>query len=819
MHLRMLLHFAPYRRERSIFGIGFISVREVYRDVDGEAMGAQFKFPLSTVPLFTGLVPLQPLFSPLTRLPYPTPSALPYPTRVPACSPTSDAEPPTMSREVTLEGLPLETREHIAGYVSEAHRPSIFAFSAASKACNKAARKFIFRHVSLRVDDPATLARDVAAVTEIIRTRDCHELVRSLSVEGHLILREEERPAAPQHPRRGAYYELTSWLEHIQAWLQRTGVSEILGDVEPHPYDGYRFEEPMRCPPDEDQAWGPLVRLLAELPYLAKMVYNCRNQFPPSLLDVIHTHHPRCKLHLMSFRLRSLRLPALDPHELALATSPCLHTVHLKYSSRDRKGDDDFNEQAMLELVSGLAPNLKMVRTVFLALPSPVASMDRIGDPQPALPTEPVVWGGLPGFVPDSGGKGSLTSWSPSGVAPINKEFLEKWEAVTDFACLRHLDLGAGLGSHSGVTADALEWMATRKPFPNLSTLRIRLMREIQDDEDPIHYDDFESAANLLAPQNHPDQEGSERPSPTKCAIDFFDSLVPLVELAVSGHLEPEIVDRMLARHGPTLRSLSLSPWEPIRNGYMDRPLPPMAITRECILRLQAQCPGLEELSLPVKRTRSDTREVQLYRALGGFPRLRRLLVTLDCSGRYDSRADVWQRGNPLYMEDDEHSDHDPPHYVRNGDIVNAFYNSAVDAGLARSIWDVVHASRRAHGGGAGGDGRRRRLQWLKIYTTGGDDLGRPGRYDDVFHVIENLSRSWLVEPAVRGDQDAAGGVAVRELGVAAREARDRDYTRRNGEAPSLTVSSAIHNFRRLWPPREGSSDWRDDWRSLPLQV
>ncbi|KLU90576.1 hypothetical protein MAPG_10428, partial [Magnaporthiopsis poae ATCC 64411] len=635
-----------------------------------------------------------------------------------------------MSPEPRLERLPLEVMQDIIEHVAAADPPSILVLAATSKACHRATRKFVFGHISLKVDDAATLAEQVAALTEIIDRGKCRDAVRSISVEGYLVARRQDRPPALLYPSRGPFYRVSSHLEHIQRWYQRWGIPEILDDPEPRPYNAQRFEAPVTVPDYEDQGWAPLGRLIKGLPYLAKLVYNCGNQFPPSLLAIIHKHQPHCQLHLLSFRLRSLHLATPDRHEMELVTSPCLHTVHLEYSSRENSGVDDFNEHAMLDMVSGLAPNLKTAHAVFSAVPNRKSAMGRVGHPPKPEPA-PVAWKGLPGLVPDSGTKGSLTSLALSGLDPIRAPSLENWAAVTDFSCLRHLDLGAGFGSQSGVMVDGFEWMAKKRPFPNLRTLRVRIMREIDIDEDAI-LEDLTDAGPIHAltnPLSHQDarlQARRRKPGLVETVIDFLNSLEPLVELSVSGHMQAEVLCTALRHHGRTLRKLELLPWDPIRNGYMEHSVAPMLVTQDLILQLQCLCPNLEELSLSIKRTRSDAREVALYRALGGFPHLRRLFITLNCSSRHDARSDVWILDPAMYSDDDEHSEDDPLEHLRNGDICNIFFNSAVDADLARSIWDVVHASMLAYGRDPG-----HRLDWLKLHTVGGDDLGRQMRYDD----------------------------------------------------------------------------------------
>lgn len=115
-----------------------------------------------------------------------------------------------------------------------------------------------------------------------------------------------------------------------------TGVAEVLGDEEPYLGGDFFPDEAIEVSPEEDGAWAPVVHLIKILARLTKLIYECRNQFPPSLLAALHKHQPQCKLYHLTFRLRSLRSDTPDPHEMAIATSPCLHSIKTIHGWRVR---------------------------------------------------------------------------------------------------------------------------------------------------------------------------------------------------------------------------------------------------------------------------------------------------------------------------------------------------------------------------------------------------------------------------------------------------------------------------------------------------
>lgn len=76
------------------------------------------------------------------------------------------------------------------------------------------------------------------------------------------------------------------------------------------------------------------------------------------------TSKPDCRLHMETFRIRSLCVNSvesatLDSHEKALATSPCLHSLKCVAIN-----NDDNNILAIGDMVEGVAPNLSKVAIV-----------------------------------------------------------------------------------------------------------------------------------------------------------------------------------------------------------------------------------------------------------------------------------------------------------------------------------------------------------------------------------------------------------------------------------------------------------------------
>lgn len=662
-----------------------------------------------------------------------------------------------------LDCLPLEILQQIAGHLHDNHRASLQAFGLANQRCYRATLPVSFREIHLQVRNRRALQRDVDALRRILSRADAARHVRHLKIKGFL---------------SSAADGSGNWEDEERVWnvdvrevarYKSSGIEEILPDEEP-----ILRTRHFPCGPvitkfsEEDMAWAPVVELAKILPHLSTLVYDCRNQFPPSLLDALHKHHPQCRLHHLTFRLRSLLHHVPDAYEMALATSPCLYAVKVLHCGLNSAGDSDYNPEAIMELVAGLAPNLKEVTMV--------AAKSRGGNriPRPRAP-----WKGLPGFVCGDS-IGSLTSLSLVGNTQWTPDLLLAWTEHTDFQNLRQLALGGGFNRFgNGMDDGMMQWIIHNCSFPRLKAFRVRLERSTDGQEWP-HYADN--------------------------AISLFKSLEPLDELSVWGPFEPKMLDAILSRHGPTLKKLDLRPTEgpmSVRN-FSGRRYFPMPFGQQHVVQIQRDCHNLEELSIPIKRTIPATVEAGLYKSFGNMVRLRSLFLTLDCSEWELSEESSFDTS--FDEEDREYFHTYPAPWIQRGHVRQTFMKCATDETLARSIWATICQHKIGT-----------ELQSLKLWTTNGGRYG--AEWPPLFtmdrhmqHIIDNLSRSWLIE------RDIGKAINVRELGRRAREARDRSLAADSYEDPG-DDTAAMQIFRRVWPRREGSENWREDWSSLPLQA
>lgn len=686
----------------------------------------------------------------------------------------------------SLVDLPDEILQQIAGLVRDTDRLSFHALCATNKPCRLACLPMIFRELHISINDCEALQNDVDLLLKSLLSAVCGgdvtQHVRHLCLKGSLSLMEsdvsETTTTAANELERLANHE-----EQVQRYRSE-GLDELLDENEPL-VDTFLGEEAPSVTAEQNAAWTPVANLIKRLPNLTRLVYNCRNQFPPSLLDALHSHHPQCRLYHHTFRLRSLRskFDRLDPHELAVATSPCLYSVKLRCSQCNEDGQPDHNLQAILELVAGLAPNLKEVSVLYCAIT------------KHQYPSTERSWHGLPGFV--RGQTGSLTSLSITGRVPPPAwlpDSFQVWANHTDFSLLRHLSLGGSYDegtreSRHGLTTTTLAYLARACSFPGLESLHILLMRR---DHLTENVDPHANAKYIDA------------------ATAFFDSVRPLRKLSVAGSILPEILDTILGRHGRTVVDLKLCPFEDVwARALWYIPYVPMTITKAQIMQIEAHCPVLESLSIYIKRTMSDTSEVELYTSLARIKPLQFLFLTLDCSN-WRVRRDPDLEYETWFDEDDKERFDSPWRALKRGHVRQSFINCAVDEKLARSMWDVIAKHK---------DGKR--LLALKLYTTGAMNFGWPGRVPRMVDIARHLSRSWVIERGIRDDEQDA--LHVRELGLLARKARDRELQARleaeRGAQDHEKPHAGVQVFRRIWPEREAGRPWIDDWRSYPLQT
>ncbi|KJR83361.1 uncharacterized protein SPSK_04091 [Sporothrix schenckii 1099-18] len=507
-----------------------------------------------------------------------------------------------------------------------------------------------------------------------------------------------------------------------------------------------------RGPGIHDDDWLPLAAFLRELPALKDLVWNGR--VPRSVLDALHDAKRPCRLHVLGFRLPSLvydrETPrAISPDDFALVTSPALYSIRAPLCRYDVHGALDYSPEVVFLMMQGLAPNLANVWLETEVLGAGLSLNQSVALGRPA-------WRGffLDGPTDEetklTGGTGSLRNV----LCQYNAE--PSIFNAQSMANLRRLQL-----DWSEERILALANLVTAGSLPRLDMLSLMC----------IH----------------------SSTGPHQAAINqILRYTKPLRYLCLTGHVTRETMEIVTRHHGASLRTLSLLPYAA---GYYVTPPGAydvrdlFAFSRDAVELMADRCPHLEEVYVEIQRTRGDPREVAIYRALGKLTRLERVFLRLRCS---------------LPTNDDMQS---PRELVTYESLKEIFSNHAMDAALARAIYDVVSPP-AGHGPG------RRRLNYLRIEP---EFVTEVHIFDTLFYdAMHCLGRQWVCQPTKDQNDQSSNNIVVRELQawetrVAREECLEADWP-----FPRQHINNYEAMFQDLWP---GDGPPWDCWTSLPLQT
>jgi hypothetical protein len=499
-------------------------------------------------------------------------------------------------------------------YASDQRRSDLRAFSLTSRQCCAATASQRFFQVRVAVTNADDLMRSLERWTEMLDRdggRFCY--VQRLKV----ILSGQDKVGDEWEERRYG-----PWFSDVPCFRRPSELD---------------YRGPWGLQSITDEHWLALARFIGQLPALKDLVWGFV-KMPQPVLAAIHAAGT-CRLHMQRFCLCSLVAPRngdpqvvdIDPDDYALATSPALFSVVAELCGFRSDGELDYNEDAVLGMVAGTAPNLQHVWLI----PSPAGNSlalmaaAALGKP-PASPNS---------FFSPKVQVGNLRSLIfTQGSFDINV-----WATRADFSKLCHLALDWD---------PALADIAARGELASLRELCL----------EGIDLDSNSAVCQLLTALNSNSLRG----------------------LSLSGHIHEALFDTVLDRHGQSLRHLFLKPFpEYDEDEYVEHPPPPpVFLTPALSARLVEKCPNLEQAEFSVDRSLGDARECAVYRGLSRLPRLRRLSLRL------------WFIVSPNEVVLDENRESNPePEEIPRAYLSQAFANAAVDAGLACAIFDMLSPS------------------------------------------------------------------------------------------------------------------------------
>lgn len=228
------------------------------------------------------------------------------------------------------------------------------------------------------------------------------------------------------------------------------------------------------------------------------------------------------------------------------------------------------------------------------------------------------------------------------------------------------------------------------------------------------------------------------------------------------------------------------------------------------IYQLAEICPNLEYLEIDIKRSRGNAAEVARYRALGRLSRLQELYLAVDALPP-DFAQIPTDGGGTLHTDTvvEPRFDEQDAHYVREnlpwrqGHVRDVLVNNAIDATLARSIFEVIDGAKPR----SPGRPSPLPLEHLSLYAY---ENGAQEIYG-LSHFMGSFRGDWEVDRDVR--DDARDVLHVKSLGSGTKskeQIRDLNLTKEY---------DLFELWRRVWPVQNEGVDWWDDWKSRPLDL
>lgn len=516
----------------------------------------------------------------------------------------------------------------------------------------------------------------------------------------------------------------------------------------------------------EQNDWRPLISLLSTLNRLEVMNYAVGNNFPSSLLQAINHYHPTCQLNIWSTQNIALNLPdmgnvqstqksqLLEPFEIELFRSSCLHTIKIYYAyERDRELRTNIKQDAIIPLVA-MAPNLRHLEIRSSSGKGIRKSNEKWTD-------------FLTSFKPHSTEVSSQpprpTTLSFRAGASASEPLMIKWSESFDFSGLQSLDMGR--------IKDVEEVASIFSQLQKLERLFINL--------------DNPKRSDSQQPKSFQKQEYET----------IFGAINPLKYLRVKCLHDKSAIETILAHHGESLQSFIIEPGRKVNSGDYHRYHAYPVLVPNNISDIAQKAPRIRELRLTIERSKGSSEECLLYEALGAFSHLQNLALDLHYKA-LPKPGEIVRQPNPNSLNPRE----DYP--TDRASIEKAFVNAAMDEALAREIWNLIYSKQHT-----------RNLHNLRIVPLGWDLFHNKPERDILFH----LSRSFLVSKGGIGQSGVEVveiGRQERQFQIQ-RESLDRWREPNLTKTPPKRLRQII---RSLWGLSESQmEDWTQHWKSFPL--
>ena len=383
--------------------------------------------------------------------------------------------------------------------------------------------------------------------------------------------------------------------EDVSAWLSEPSKACNLSFI--HSLTIQCSERPAIAPEDPVSGWPTVVELVTRLTRLRHIRYHAQEQFPLTLLDAIHAHHPSARIEILGWCRRDNAAGHEDPAELALARSPCLDTVSLSIFNSDQT---EYIKSAFGRLIS-LAPQLKRLRY----------EESRGGCVVPMA--EPDPWGKQCDSSRSYGEASQRQWWRFKDEPPVRKAIEEfkfhgrlgldvdsvtdYWSQIIDFSRLEKLDCAVEYPtSTTYLLSDSVSYL-----LPNLRHLSLRISKGVA-------RDDLFGLVRSCPPLETLNLHGHPWIS------DYLEDAVSEKRL---------LLEKLLETHAQTVQHLALHYLAPSKGLVDESPLSRPFLLPINLEYIRNTCPKLQSLGIDIDYALTSDEEQEVYAMLATFSTLR----------------------------------------------------------------------------------------------------------------------------------------------------------------------------------------------------
>ncbi|OIW26476.1 hypothetical protein CONLIGDRAFT_474035 [Coniochaeta ligniaria NRRL 30616] len=668
-----------------------------------------------------------------------------------------------------LDDLPTEILSDICDWVYWGHCGDLLEFALASKKCYSVAKRLLYRTIHFNPANLSALRKAIRDCESSLERDGAFHLVRCLYITSEPNLR--VCPPSWRHPTFFRdYRDLNDFLE-----------------LEPC----MRFANSKARETIASEAWGLLIRLMAQLPALADLHYLVRAILPLRLLLSLQDKKKLCRIHHYSLSLESLEDPVPNPDLTALIRSPHLHSIRVPMVWGIRQFypyPRCYEAEAFTAMVTDnrLAPNLKEACLIHGRL-----GLGTLFPPPPWLPNRLVVpaLGLLSNehLIPRSADvpyRPSLHTLiiESSLRGPGIELLLDSWRSSGVFPQLNHLSVGYQASkSSTNFLVDAGVSALTNLRFICSTEKDVLYYRTVKELIGGLHQ---LTELNL-----------------TKWDFDMLD----IADCLGSRLKTLKLVSFCERDHAYDINN---------ERGRPDHLLYNINLSANELSQIADRCPEITEFHMQFHRSRGDAAEVEMYRIIGRLPKLRHLTLGLSAS---PPRRTVLPDGSMDTAKEPHfegfYGDYLPNrHPYRKGHYRDVLLNSAIDRKLALYIFHAISS---------GKSNNSVPLETLSV------------RVCDAIKFEDNPQLHGYLpspddEPLIRDFLTALG------VGVAMNVTRDMRDDRR--DLLQISQSGYFHDvldpmdeqdetcsaiYRLLWPAHTEDEDynenWRRYWESKPL--